>query len=76
MALDFNKNKRGHSKTYKTLRKNYFQPRTFNLANCPLNLRVKIFSIMKGLKKFTLQALYQEATRGLTPPNWGVKQEG
>lgn len=33
MALDFNKNKREHSKTYKILRKNYFQPRTLNLAN-------------------------------------------
>lgn len=75
-----NKNKmearREQSKTYKILRKNYFQSKNLNLANCQLNLRVKIFSVMQGLKKFTLRTFYQEATGGFTPLNWRIKQEG
>lgn len=78
--------RREHSKAFKILWKNCFQPRIFNLANYQLNLRVKVFSVMQGLKKFSLPTLSQEAVGGFSPPNgmsktrkmkiWDTENEG
>lgn len=57
--------RREHSKAYKILRKNYFQPTILNLENYQLSLRVKdIFSYAKS-QKFTLQTVTRKLLRGL-----------